>query len=420
MPSAQPSLQLNDPPEPPLPLVPRLRPAARVPHAPLTALVGREREAAAVAARLREPTVRLLVLTGPGGVGKTRLALRAATDVAADFPDGVSFVALAPITDPGLVLPTIAQTVGLRDAGDRPLPERLASFLRDRRILLVMDNFEQVAAAAPVLAQLLERCPGLTALVTSRVRLRVSGEHAFPVPPLALPAGGCRAGTSELAGSDAVRLFVARAQAADPAFALTEANAEAVAEICRRLDGLPLAIELAAAWLPVLPPSGVLARLEQRLPLLASGARDSPARQRTMRDTIAWSYDLLNSAEQALFCRLAVFAGGFGLDAAEQVVGGEAGTAPAAPGLLAGVAALADKSLLRLEVAPIPFHRGEGAPGGSPEPRFGMLDIVREYGLELLAVRGEEALVRRWNVEYILVIVDDLKHKQKVTRNRTW
>ncbi len=316
---------------------------------PLTALVGREREAGEVTALLRDEGVRLLTLTGPGGVGKTRLALDVAANVAGSFPDGVRFVALAPVTDPGLVLPTIAQALGAREAGDEPLEARVRAFLRGRGLLLVLDNFEQVVEDAPVVAHLLAACPHLTVLVTSRVRLRLSGEHDYAVPPLGLAGRDDAPSVEEVAGAEAVRLFVARARAVRSDFALTEENAPAVAEICRRLDGLPLATELAAARVKVLPPSALLARLERRLPVLTGGGRDLPARQRTMRDTIAWSHHLLTPDEQRLFRRLAVFAGGFTLEAAEAIVPAE-GEPPV--DVLESLATLVDNSLVRVETGP--------------------------------------------------------------------
>ena len=349
---------------------------------PLTPLVGRDREMAEVTALLGRPDVRLLTLSGPGGVGKSRLALHAAAAAAGAFPDGAWFVPLAPLADPALVLPTLAQAFGVRDAGDRPLAERLRGALAGRHALLVLDNVEQVVASAPAVAALLAACPDLKALATSRVRLRVSGEHTYRVPPLALPDEGSRP-LEELAAAEAVRLFVARAQAARPDFALTEANAMAVAEVCRRLDGLPLAIELAAGWAAVLPPAALLERMEARLPLLTGGARDQPARLQTMRDAVAWSHDLLEPAEQILFRRLAAFAGGFPLAAAEAVAGGGPGETAALPDVLGGVASLVDKSLLQRDDGP------------GDEPRFGMLETVREYGLECLTASGEADAVRR-------------------------
>jgi predicted ATPase/DNA-binding CsgD family transcriptional regulator len=333
----------------------------------------------------------LVTLTGPGGVGKTRLALRVAAEVADDFPNGVAFVGLAPIADAGLVLPTIAQVLGVLETGEEPLSERLAAYLRDKRLLLVLDNFEQVLDAAPRIADLLASCHELAALVTSRERLRLSGEREHPVPPLGLPAAGEATPVEVLADSEAMRLFVERAQAIKPDFALTESVAPAVAGICRRLDGLPLAIELAAARVKMLPPSTLLARLERALPLLIGGGRDLPARQQTMRDAIAWSHDLLSPEEQAVFRRLAVFVGGFTLDAAETVAPalGDPGITP-----FDGVASLLDKNLLRPE------------PGPGGEPRYEMLETVREYGLERLAASGEEGSVRRHHAAFFLALAE--------------
>jgi predicted ATPase len=296
---------------------------ARLPVS-LTPLIDRDREVAAVVGLLRDPGVRLMTLTGPGGVGKTRLAIAAASEVSGDFPDGVAFINLAPLADPDLVVASIAGALGLRDMGTRSLYDRLVDVLIGRRMLLVLDNFEQVVSAGPRLRELLGACPGVQLLVTSRIGLRLSGEREFPVSPLPLPDVDGEAVNQDIGRSGAVRLFTERAQAVNPDFRLTAETLPAVADIVARVDGLPLAIELAAARIKALPPAALLARLERRLPLLRGGARDLPLRQQTMRNTIGWSYDLLDDTEQALFRRIAVFVGGFSLEAAEHL-GGAAG-----------------------------------------------------------------------------------------------
>ena len=351
-----------------------------------TPLVGRAAEVAAVCALLRRDGARLVTLTGPGGSGKTRLALQVAAEALDAFPDGVYFVPLAPLVDPDLVAPTVARALGLAEAEGRPgAAQQLHAYLRDKRLLLVLDNFEQVLAAAPLVAELLAAAPGLRVLVTSRAPLHLSGEHDVAVPPLALPDPRHPPPPEQIGQYEAVQLFIERARAARADFTVTEATAAAVAEICARLDGLPLAIELAAARVRLLPPPALLARLGQRLRLLTGGPRDLPARQQTLRGAIEWSHALLDPAGRALFRRLAVFSGGFSLDAAEAIC---TGVSDAVLDVLDGVGALVDQSLLR-EVEDV---------GG--EPRFAMLETIREYATEQLVVSGEAEAVRRRHAEY--------------------
>ncbi len=372
---------------------------------PLTPLVGRDREMAEVTGVLRRPEVRLLTLTGPGGSGKTRLAIRIAGELAAELADGVAFAGLASISDPAFVLPAVAQALGVREAGDRPLVEQLVAMLRERDLLLVLDNVEQVVEAAPQVADLLVAAPTLKVLATSRVPLHLAAEHRFLVPPLSLPTSSASRSIEDLGQSEAVSLFVDRATAVRPDFRLTPANAEAVAAICARLDGLPLAIELAAARVSVLPPQALLKRLEHRLALLTGGARDLPERQQTMRSTITWSHDLLSSEEQVLFRRLAVFVGGCTLEAVEAVAELEGGVGI---DILDGLSMLVEESLLR--------QTGEA----DGEPRFGMLETIREFGLEQLAAGGEEAGVRQRHAGWCIALAEGAEAALWGPEQRRW
>ena len=308
---------------------------------------------------------RLVTLTGPGGTGKTRLGLQVAAEVLDRFEDGAYFVELAPIGDPGLVPSAIAEALGLRDMGGHPALERLKAYLRSRSTLLLLDNFEQILPAAPVVADLLASSHGLKVLVTSREPLRLRGEHEYAVPPLALPDVRAPATPSSISQYAAVALFLARAVAIRADFAVTVENASAVAEICTRLDGLPLAIELAAARVRLLTPQAMVGRLERRLPLLTGGARDLPARQQTLRDTIAWSHDLLDDPERRLFRRLSVFVGGWTLEAAEAVCNPDGDV-----DVLGGLESLVAKNLVRRD------DTGHG------DVRFRMLETIREYADE--------------------------------------
>lgn len=371
----------------------------------VTSFVGRTKEMHDVRQLLSEH--RLLTLTGPGGSGKTRLALQVASDMLQDF-HGVFFVPLAAILDPGLVAATIAQTLGLAETPGRSILDSLKEYLQNKPLLLVLDNFEQVISAAPLISELLAACSRLKIVVTSREALRVSGEHEYLVPPLPLPEPSQMSSLDALSQNASVQLFVQRAQAVKPDFAITNETAPAVVEICHRLDGLPLAIELAAARVKLLPPRAMLQRLKEsergRLELLTGGGRDLPTRQQTLRNTIAWSHDLLEESEQVLFRLLSVFVGGCTFEAVQHV----AGEASASLSVLDQLGSLLDKSLL-LEV--------EGLQG---EPRFVMLQVLREFGLEQLAASGEEEIVRRRHTEFFLDLAEQFEASTERPEQVLW
>jgi len=408
---AAPALNSPSPPIAPTPAATRV-PPANLPAA-LTSFVGRERELAACVRLLA--TARLLTLTGPGGTGKTRLALQVAHALRDQYVDGVFLVSLASVLDAALVLPAIAQTFGVQAGGGRGLAESITDYLMEKQLLLLLDNFEQVITAAPVVAELLRACPGLAILVTSRAPLRLSGERVFPVPPLALPPAPVSDGQPIIEGGPdtparmtryaAVSLFVERATAVRPDFELTGENAAHVAEICRRLDGLPLAIELAAARVKLLPPRALRDRLAGRLALLTGGARDLPARQCTLRDTIAWSYDLLSADEQTLARRLAVFAGGCSLEAAEAVCAADGGTGIE---VLNGLASLIDNNLLRQEES------------DAGEARFTMLQTIQEFCGERLEEAGEAAMMRGRHAAFFLALADQAESRLRTSEHRRW
>jgi predicted ATPase len=354
---------------------------------PLTSFVGRERELAE-AGRLLAGNC-LLTLTGPGGSGKTRLSIELAAGAARDYPDGVYFVRLAPVRDPGLVPSSIAQGIGLQDPRDRPLVEHLVSYLRDRKLLIVLDNFEHLLPAASVVAELLSGAGGLRIVVSSRAPLRVSGEQECPVLPLAVPDEQAHLTPASVAACESVRLFAERAAAVAPGFAVDEQNAAAVAQIVRRLDGLPLAIELAAARVKLLPPEAICGRLEHSLGLLTGGSRDLPRRQQTLRATIEWSYDLLGEEARNLLGACSVFRGGVPLDVIESVCA-EAG---AGVTVLDGLQELVDQSLLRRLQAPGP-------------PRYLMLETIREFAAERLAGTPQAARLRGAHADAFLALAE--------------
>ena len=370
---------------------------------PPTSFIGRTRELAEVRQLLR--CTRLLTLTGAGGSGKTRLAIEAASRSSARYRDGTALILLAPIADPGLLTPAIAQGIGVREVAGVPLRETLLAYLRPRNLLLVVDNFEHLLAGAPLIGDLLGSCPDLAVLVTSREALHLQGEREYSVPPLELPAPGRETPPAALLSCASVELFRDRCAQISPDFRLGPETARIAADICLRLDGLPLAIELAAARVKVLSPAALLERLERRLPLLIGGARDLPARQRTLRDTIGWSHDLLSDGERRLFRRLAVFAGGCTLAAAEALCAEDAD--PGQP-VLDGLASLVDKHLIQ---------RLDG-PGG--EPRFVMLETIREFALEQLEASGEAPRTRERHADLFGRLADELEPKWCQSRREVW
>lgn len=400
-----------------------------------TPIIGREREVAAAGEMLLKDEIGVLTLTGPGGTGKTRLGLQICAELVERFEDGVYFVALAPVDDPTLVVPTIARTLEVPDVGGRTQMDGLKDYLRPKHMLLYLDNFEQVVRAAPAVAELLAAAPRLKVLVTSREALHIYGEYEFPVSPLSVPdirseATAAPMTAQRLTQYEAVRLFIERAKAIKPDFSVNDDNAPAVAEICYRLDGLPLAIELAAARIRLLTPQAMLSRLNGKLQsrslnakqnptlqLLTGGARDLPARQQTLRGAIEWSYDILSSAEQMLFNRLSIFRGGCTLEAAEAICGGQEQSdgggqgsglsnlrpptpdprplTPLETDLLDGLESLVSKSLVRQSES------------GMGEPRFWMLETIREYGLERLDVTGELEPMRRRHAAYYVAFAEE-------------
>lgn len=370
--------------------------------AQMDSFIGREGETRTIKQQLSDASVRLLTVSGVGGAGKTRLALQVAADMADEFEHGAFFVALAALRDPAVVLPTIAKVFDVHESAGSSLQEQLEDYLREKQVLLLLDNFEQVIEAAPLVADLLTAAPRLKALVTSREVLRLSGEVEFAVPPLSLPDPKALPSLERLTQCEAVMLFIERARAVKPAFAVTDEDALSIADLCRRLDGLPLAIELAAVHARVLPPRRMLVELNHRLDFLVRGARDRPTRQKTLRGAIDWSHDLLTAAEQKVFRRFAVFAGGGALVAIESVSNGDGDV-----NVLGTIESLVDKSLLNQ----IDAYR---------EPRFAMLETIREYAWEKLLAAGEAEFVRERHRDFYLALAEEAQANLTGAEQTEW
>jgi predicted ATPase/DNA-binding CsgD family transcriptional regulator len=403
-----------------MPTAPRIPSELSIP-VPRSPLVGRSREAADLRRLLQCPEVSIVTVTGPPGIGKTRLALHVGAEIRRDFADGAYFVALAQLGDPGYLAKHIAEALGL--PGDDNAHARVTSHLRQKQLLLLLDNFEHVIAAAPFVAELIAECPSLKVLATSREALRLSSEHEFPLPPMALPDAAELMPLQDLALVDAVAFFVQRATTVNPTFALSESNVSDVVAICRGLDGLPLAIELAAARTKLLSPAAIRARLANRLLLLTDGPRDHPPRQQSMHDAIAWSYDLLTPDEQAHLRRLSVFVGGFSPEGVERLVraaeASHGGTPPQAPGL-ARRPFVPAPSLFRLGASLVDKSLVQPEADCGDQPRFRLLETIREFGLDRLAAGGEESTIRDAHAHAFLTLAETAHPHLRGPKQAAW